>query len=107
MSDYSQVSTTTDSHEAARDLATSAVDARVAACAQVVGPIESTYWWDGKIDNAQEWLILLKTPTDRVGALEAHILANHTYEVPEVIHTPIVGGNPAYLMWLSAETSPH
>jgi periplasmic divalent cation tolerance protein len=103
--DYSQVSTTTDSCEAAEALASSAVEARVAACAQVVGPIKSTYWWEGKIDKAEEYLILFKTPNDQADALQEHILAHHSYDVPEVIRTPITGGNPAYLAWLTDETT--
>jgi periplasmic divalent cation tolerance protein len=102
--EYSQVSTTTDSREAAETLASSAVEARVAACAQVVGPIKSTYWWEGKVDHADEYLIIYKTPNDQADALQAHILAHHGYDVPEVIRTPITGGNPAYLAWLTDET---
>ena len=56
-----QVSTTTDSQDAAAGLARSAVEARVAACGQVIGPINSVYWWEGKIDNATEWLVVFKT----------------------------------------------
>ena len=103
-SEFSQVSTTTDSREAADALAHTAVEARVAACAQIVGPINSTYWWQGKVENTEEWLILFKTPNDQADTLQTHILAHHSYDVPEVIRTPITGGNPAYLTWLSAET---
>lgn len=101
---YFQVSTTTDSETAAQQLAKTAVEARVAACAQVVGPIRSTYWWEGKVDQAEEWLILYKTAADQTEALQAHILAEHSYDVPEVIVTPLTGGNPAYLRWIDAET---
>lgn len=101
---FTQVSTTIDSREAADALARSAVEARVAACGQIVGPISSTYWWEDKVENAEEWLILFKTPDDRADALQAHILAHHSYDVPEVIRTPIAGGNPAYMQWLTTET---
>ncbi|MBB5874576.1 periplasmic divalent cation tolerance protein [Allocatelliglobosispora scoriae] len=101
---YVQVSTTTDSADRAAELVSSAVAARVAACGQVVGPITSTYWWQGAQETAEEWLILFKTPADRAAALQQHILAGHGYDVPEIIHTPIIGGNPAYLAWLTAET---
>jgi periplasmic divalent cation tolerance protein len=104
-SDYCQVSTTTGSREAGEALAGSAVAARVAACAQVVGPIRSFYRWEGKNEKAEEYLILFKTPNGRAEALQAHILAHHTYDVPEVIRTPITGGNPAYLAWLAEETT--
>jgi periplasmic divalent cation tolerance protein len=103
-SEFSQVSTTTDSRASADALARSAVEARVAACAQVIGPINSTYWWEGKVEQAEEWLILFKTPDDRADALQTHILSQHSYDLPEVIRTPIAAGNPAYLAWLGAQT---
>lgn len=103
MPEYRVVTTTTHVREAAGALARSAVEARLAACAQVVGPIESTYWWDGTIEVAQEYLIVFKTPADQAPALQRHILTRHSYDLPEVIETPVVGGNPAYLRWLDAE----
>ena len=102
--EHFEVSTTTDSSEAAAALASSAVHARVAACGQVVGPIRSVYWWDGTVERKQEWLVHFKTTADRSAELVDHIRANHSYDVPEVIVTPIVGGNPAYLAWVTAET---
>jgi periplasmic divalent cation tolerance protein len=104
--EYCQVSTTTDSPEAAAELARSAVEARLAACGQVVGLINSVYWWEGKIDNAQEWMVLFKTTTQASDALVEHIRTHHSYDVPEVICTPVTGGNPAYLCWIREETRP-
>ena len=101
---HCQVVTTTDSREAAATLAHSAVAARAAACAQVVGPITSTYWWTGKIETAEEWQVIFKTTLDRYAALEEHIRAHHSYDVPEILCTPVVAGNPAYLDWLVAQT---
>ena len=98
------VVTTVGSREAADALAQSAVLARVAACAQVGGPITSTYWWQGEPQTAEEWRVTFKTPVDRYDALEAHILANHEYDLPEVLALPVIAGNPAYLSWLSEET---
>ncbi|GAA1811362.1 divalent-cation tolerance protein CutA [Planosporangium flavigriseum] len=106
MAEFVQVSTTIDSPDAATELARSAVEARTAACGQVVGPINSVYWWEGKVDSAQEWLVLFKTTADRADALVEYIRALHPYEVPEVISTPITGGNPAYLAWIGQETRP-
>lgn len=100
-----QVTTTTDARAAADGLARSAVNARVAACGQVVGPIKSTYWWDGKVETAEEWYVVFKTTADRYPALEEHIRHNHSYDVPEIVATPVVVGNPAYLAWVSAETA--
>ncbi len=102
--DYCQVSTTIDSSEAAAELARSAVAARVAACGQVVGPIKSVYWWEGKVDDAEEWLVFFKTTAAASNALVEHIRSRHSYNVPEIISTPIIGGNPAYLAWIAEET---
>ena len=85
-------------------LSRSAVEARLAACGQVVGPIKSTYWWEGKVETAQEWYVVFKTTTERYPALEAHIREQHSYDVPEIVVTPIVAGNPAYLDWVTTET---
>ena len=101
---YYQVSTTAGTREEAGDLANSAVRARLAACAQVVGPIMSTYWWEGAVEQSEEYLILLKTTAERAEALQAHLMTEHSYEVPEIIHTPVVAGNPAYLSWIREET---
>jgi len=103
--DFCQVSTTTDSRAAAQALAGSAVQARLAACAQIVGPVESTYRWAGKVETAEEYLVVFKTTTGVADALQGHIVARHSYEVPEVIRTPITGGAAAYLAWIVAQTS--
>ncbi|MBV9024410.1 MAG: divalent-cation tolerance protein CutA [Streptomycetaceae bacterium] len=100
------VLTTTDSDESANALAKSAVAARVAACVQVDGPIISTYWWEGAVQADQEWRVLFKTTTDRYADLEAHIKANHSYDVPEIIATAITAGSAAYLGWVTEETTP-
>jgi len=105
MTDHLTVLTTTDSPDSAAALARSAVTARLAACAQVDGPITSTYRWRGSVETAQEWRILLKTTAARYPALEAHLKAEHSYDTPEVIATPIVTGSPEYLAWLTAEVA--
>jgi periplasmic divalent cation tolerance protein len=99
-----QVVTTTGSRDVADALAQSAVVARVAACAQVSGPIGSVYRWAGAVETAQEWQVTFKTAVDRYAALEEHVRARHSYDVPEIVCTPIVAGNPAYLAWIIAET---
>ena len=99
---HCQVVTTIDSRDAAEALARSAVAERVAACAQVVGPITSTYWWRGQIETAQEWQIVFKSTVKRYAALEEHIRAHHSYDVPEIVCLPITAGSLAYLAWLDA-----
>ena len=103
--DCVQVLTTTDSGEEAARLVRSAVEARLAACGQVVGPVSSTYWWNGAVETATEWQCLLKTAAARLDDLRAHLESEHSYETPEVIATPIVGGSPAYLAWIATETA--
>lgn len=105
MADYLTVLTTTDSRDEAERLAKSAVTARLAACAQIDGPITSVYWWDGKVEDAQEWRVLYKTTSERYGALEAHIKAEHSYDTPEIIVGEIPMGSREYLDWVSAETT--
>jgi periplasmic divalent cation tolerance protein len=102
---YLQVTTTTDSEAEARKLAELAVESRLAACGQVLSPITSVYWWDGKVENAQEWMVLLKTTANRVEQLIDRLRAEHSYDTPEIVAVPIVSGNPAYLDWITAETS--
>lgn len=98
------VSTTTDSEESARDLAAKAVAASVGACAQIVGPITSVYRWEGEVHTDPEWRVEVKTAQDRVAALVELIKANHSYDVPEIIATPIEGGSAEYLDWVVGET---
>jgi periplasmic divalent cation tolerance protein len=99
-----QVVTTIGSRAAADELARAVVSDRLAACAQISGPVESSYWWRGELETATEWLVIFKTTAARYPALEAYLLAHHPYEVPEVVCLPIVAGNPAYLRWLADET---
>ncbi|REF36429.1 divalent-cation tolerance protein CutA [Thermasporomyces composti] len=98
------VTTTCDDEERARTLARSAVEARTAACAQVVGPLTSTYWWDGKVTESKEWMVVFKTTAERFPDLESHVKVHHTYEVPELVATPVTGGSSAYLDWITQET---
>jgi periplasmic divalent cation tolerance protein len=103
---FLQVQTTTDSRAEAIELGHAAVAARLAACAQVTGPISSTYWWEDTIERAEEWLILLKLPADRFDELAEFLAERHSYDEPEIIATPIVAGTAAYLSWVEDETRP-
>jgi periplasmic divalent cation tolerance protein len=100
------VITTTDSAEAAEELGRGIVEARLGACVQIVGPIRSIYRWQGEVQNEQEWQCWIKTCADRLDALTEYIKKNHSYDVPEVVAIPIVGGSDDYLSWVNDETSP-
>jgi len=104
--EFVQVTTTTDSATTANALAASAVEARLAASAQVVGPIYSYYWWEGAVEEAEEYQLILKTAADRYPALERHLRDEHGYDEPEILCTAVVTGNPGYLAWIRAETRP-
>jgi periplasmic divalent cation tolerance protein len=98
------VTTTVDSREAAASLSEGAVRARLAACGQVSGPITSTFWWNGALDTAEEFTVTFKTPAEHANQLVEHLRAAHPYDVPEILVTPVTGGNPAYLSWVAEET---
>lgn len=104
MTECLRVEITIDNEDGAADLARSAVLARLAACAQVSSPIASTYWWNGEMTTAREWYIVMKTTADRLDQLVTHVRSVHPYEVPEIVATPITGGNPDYLQWIENET---
>lgn len=101
-----QVLTTTDSLDAAQQIARAVVEARVAACAQIIGPILSLYWWNGVVETTEEWQILMKTTGERYDALEAVIRQAHGYDVPEIIAMSITHGGADYLSWVDVETRP-
>jgi periplasmic divalent cation tolerance protein len=105
MSDYLQVSTTVSSEQEARRIATAMVKRRLAACVQVVGPIESHYRWQGEIETSTEWLCLIKTESSRYAEVEAAIGELHSYEEPEVVAMPIVAGSAGYLGWIGDSLS--
>lgn len=104
MTGASVVTTTVDSPEAAESLAKGIVEARLGACVQIV-PIRSVYRWEGEVRVDAEWQCVVKTSAIRVDELVAHIKAQHSYDVPEVVVTPVTGGNDDYLAWVSEETS--
>jgi periplasmic divalent cation tolerance protein len=104
--EFLQVQTTTDSRTEAMELARVAVEGRLAACAQVAGPMTTTYWWDEGVERAEEWLIMLKLPADRYEQLAAFLTERHSYDEPEIVATPIIEGSASYLSWIRDETRP-
>jgi periplasmic divalent cation tolerance protein len=103
MTDCIQVTTTTSKEEEARSLAKTLVEKRLAACAQVLGPITSVYWWQGKMEEAKEWLCIFKTRASLYEKLEEEIRRIHPYEVPEIVALPIADGSRDYLEWIRKE----
>ena len=105
MAEHVQVQFTAPSLEEASRLGRMVVEARLAACAQVAGPITSTYWWEGEVTSATEWVCTLKTTSRRVPELLGALRDAHSYEVPELVVTELSGGDAAYLQWVTAETA--
>ena len=87
------------------NLAREIVHLRLAACANVLGPVTSFYRWEGRDEEATEFPVLIKSTEERYPELEAAIRARHPYSVPEIIAWPIAAGSAAYLRWVEAETA--
>jgi periplasmic divalent cation tolerance protein len=95
---------TTATAEEAQRIANILVRSRKAACVNIVPQVHSRFWWQGKIDSADEALLVVKTKAARLDEIIGLVKENHSYEVPEIVALPIVGGNPDYLQWLDDET---
>lgn len=106
MVDLVQIMTTIESAAAAENIADHLVEQRLAACVQVIGPVASTYRWQGTVEKTEEFMCLIKTRRDLVGAVEKSIRSLHSYDNPEVVVMPIQGGSADYLAWIEAETEP-
>ncbi len=100
MTDKSIVLTTTDSKEQAQRIARFLVERRLAACVNVVGPIESVYRWKENVETAQEWLLVVKTTSAAFERVRESIRELHSYELPECIAVPINDGSADYLDWI-------
>ncbi len=101
-----QVTTTIDTNDNAKKLARSLVEKKLAACAQISGPIGSIYWWEGKLDSSEEWRVAFKIKASLYEEVEESIQSLHPYELPQIIATPIVAGSDEYLSWID-ENSKH
>ena len=98
---------TTSSEEEATALGKMLVEHRLVACVNVLPKVKSIFQWDGKISEEEECLMILKTRKPLFKALEKMIIAQHSYDVPEIIALPIVEGSPSYLSWIHDMTRNH
>ncbi len=103
--EHVQVLTAAGSREEAAAIADALVEGRLAACVQVLGPIRSTYRWEGRIESAEEWLCLAKTTSGRAGEAVAEIGRLHSYDTPEITVMPITAGSRRYLAWIDDEVA--
>lgn len=91
----------------ARRIARRLVEARLAACVNIVtAPVESVYRWKDKVESAREHLLVIKTSRRRLAALQGNVMRLHSYDVPEIIALPIAAGSRAYLKWLAQCLTP-
>ena len=96
---------TCPSQTEAEQMAESLVVQRLAACVNIIPQITSVYRWEGAIEKASEWLLVIKTHRDKMSAVEEHVKSLHSYTVPEVIGLPVLGGSSLYLDWLAESVS--
>lgn len=105
MVDHYTVTTTTPDRETAARLAASAVREKLAATAQVDGPVASYFWHLGEAGEGQEWIASFKTTSTRYADLEAHVIANHAWNKPEVTAVKLETGSADYLRWVEDSTT--
>jgi periplasmic divalent cation tolerance protein len=98
-----QVVTTTAEKKDAETLGQAVLEKRLGACVQISGPIESRYWWNGRIETAAEWFVTIKTRRDLYKPLEKLLLELHPYDQPEIVATVIAEVSAGYLKWLAEQ----
>ncbi len=94
---------TTSTDEESKKIANILLEARKVACVNILPKISSLFWWQERLDSAQEQLLICKTKASLLKEIVRLVKENHSYEVPEIIALPIIGGNPDYLEWIGKE----
>ena len=89
--------------EEAQEIANRLLTQRKAACVNIIPKVRSLFWWKGELDSADEAVLIVKTKASLVDEIVSLVREFHSYEVPEVIALPLIGGNPDYLNWMSDE----
>jgi periplasmic divalent cation tolerance protein len=105
MSNARIVLTTAGSQEEARKIAHALVDRRLAACVNVVPHVESIYRWQGKVESASEWLLVIKTRTSAFERVRNTIKELHSYDLPECVMLEVAAGSEEYLNWIAENTA--
>ncbi len=103
MSDKIVVLSTCGSAEEAASIARALVERRLAACVNIVPGVRSVYRWKGAVEEAAEWLLVIKSSQALFERLEEELRGMHSYETPEIVALPVAAGSASYLEWLSAE----
>ena len=100
---YIVLFTTASNSEEAHKIAKVLLSQRKAACVNIVPGISSLFWWQDKLDSAQESLLIVKTKASLLNQIVTLVREIHSYEVPEIVALPIIGGNEDYLEWIDKE----
>jgi len=100
---YIVVFVTCKSVNEAEKIAEALLSKRLAACINILPQIKSFYWWKGKIEESQETLLIIKSKTSLLNKLVNEVKLTHSYETPEIIALPIIGGDNNYIKWLNSE----
>ena len=100
--EYILIMVTASSREEAEKIATTLLERKLIACANILGPVSSRFWWQGKIDSAEEYMIFMKTKRELFDQVADNVKQLHSYEVPEIIALPIVEGAKPYLEWINS-----
>jgi periplasmic divalent cation tolerance protein len=103
---YILILVTTSSKKEAEKISQALLNQKLIACANIVGPVSSHFHWDGKVEQAEEFLVLMKSRLDLFDAISEQVKALHSYEVPEIVALPIVAGSKTYLEWLGTSLQP-
>ena len=102
---YAVFLVTASSEEEAKKIARLLLEQRKAACVNIVPGVSSSYWWKGKLESASESLLIVKSKASLSDEIVRLVKGAHSYQAPEIIALPIIGGNPEYLAWIDAEVS--
>jgi periplasmic divalent cation tolerance protein len=106
MTEFVQITISVPSNKDAESIASILLERRLAGCVQVLGPMKSSYWWQGKIELAEEWLCVVKSRESLFDRIVSSVRDVHPYSVPEILSVPIVLGAKDYLDWLGKEVPP-
>ncbi len=95
---------TAKDHKEAKNISDKLIQDKLAACVNIIEGVRSLFWWEGKVDQANEVLLVIKTQKVLFKKLEKAVKSAHSYTVPEIIALPIVAGNQDYLKWIKDST---
>lgn len=93
---------TTPDRKEAEHISHSLLNEKLIACANIIGPVHSLFWWASKVEKAEEYIVLMKSRSDLFEKVSERVKALHTYDIPEIIALPIEQGSLEYLKWIDS-----